>query len=309
MPKSKSVRKKKGKPTPPRKPRTVAPEPTPDEMDAAMSALLLQVEQMTEGMTEDEVAALAQDMCYDAFETRSRRKRMDLAVAAMLIDPLCADAYLIASQGEPPGSDEELAVLTRGYEAAQQALGPSTSTEDAGHFWGLVETRPYMRIRQRLAQALWERGEREATLEHFRAMLRFNPDDDQGIRHELAGCLLALDRDEELRGLLQSYEEDSSIIWLLAFALEAYRRLGDATESRTHLSEALSGNQHVGAYLLGERRMPRQLPAAYALGSKEEAIVTVHQVGESWRQTPGALDWLHRRLHPAVPNRPKQRNT
>lgn len=33
-----------------------------------------------------------------------------------------------------------------------------------GHFWGILETRFYMRARAGLAEALWELGERDAAI-------------------------------------------------------------------------------------------------------------------------------------------------
>jgi tetratricopeptide (TPR) repeat protein len=96
-------------------------------------------------------------------------------------------------------------------------LGRETFEEEAGHFWGILETRPYMRARQGLAVCLWELGEREEAIEHYREILDLNPGDNQGIRHELAGRLLDEEMDEEmdeeLGELLERYEEDAPAFW------------------------------------------------------------------------------------------------
>jgi tetratricopeptide (TPR) repeat protein len=70
------------------------------------------------------------------------------------------------------------------------ALGPEGFKEYDGHFWGFLETRPYMRARHGLALALLKLGEEEEAMKHFRAMLKLNPGDNQGIRYLLLGCLL-----------------------------------------------------------------------------------------------------------------------
>ena len=87
----------------------------------------------------------------------------------------------------------------QGVAAGERALGKQAFEEYAGHFWGILETRPYMRAREGLAQCLWEAGQREEAAEHYRELLRLNPDDNQGVRYSLATLLLDLDRDEDLR--------------------------------------------------------------------------------------------------------------
>ena len=45
-------------------------------------------------------------------------------------------------------------------------------------------------------------------------MLRLNPNDNQGIRYVLAGCLMKSGDTEALKTLLKQYEEDGSALWL-----------------------------------------------------------------------------------------------
>jgi tetratricopeptide (TPR) repeat protein len=77
-----------------------------------------------------------------------------------------------------------------GVRAGERALGEEFFTEEVGNFWGILETRPYMRAREGLANALWALGERDQALAHYREMLELNPVDNQGVRYELADCLL-----------------------------------------------------------------------------------------------------------------------
>ena len=51
-----------------------------------------------------------------------------------------------------------------GVAAGERALGAQAFERDAGHFWGLLETRPYMRARAGLAECLWAAGERAAAI-------------------------------------------------------------------------------------------------------------------------------------------------
>jgi len=234
----------------------------------------------------------AQDLMYQAWEARGRRRRVELARKALEISPDCADAYVLLAEETARSLEEALDLYARGVEAGERALGPEAFEEYVGHFWGVLETRPYMRARAGLAECLWALGEREAAMEHYRDMLHLNPGDNQGIRYLLAACLLELDRDEELEALLKQYEDDVTADWLYTWALLAFRRQGDSPEARRRLREAQRWNPHVPPYLLGRKRLPRRIPAYITFGEESEAISYVAAFGESWRRTEGALEWL-----------------
>jgi tetratricopeptide (TPR) repeat protein len=158
-------------------------------------------------------------------------------------------------------------------------------------FWGLLETRPYLRARLGLAHALWAAGRREEAVGHLQDMLRLNPHDNQGVRYTLAGFLLFLDRDDDLARLLQQYDEDSAA-WAYTKALLAFRHHGDTPEARQLLKEAKKTNRHVPAYLLGEKSLPTEPPGSYGPGDESEALHYLGSFLAGWKATPGAVAWL-----------------
>ena len=123
---------------------------------------------------------------------------------------------------------DALELYEQGVAAGERALGPEEFEEYEGHFWGFLETRPYMRARAGLADSLWAAGRHREAAEHCREMLRLNPNDNQGIRYRLASMLLDLERHDELNELLKSYEEDGAAEWAYTRALLAFRREGDS---------------------------------------------------------------------------------
>lgn len=234
----------------------------------------------------------AQNMMYDAWEASSGRERVRLAREALEISPDCADAYVLLAEEAARNRREALAFYRQGVEAGERALGEAFFEENAGHFWGLLETRPYMRARAGLAQLLWLEGKHEAALEHNRELLRLNPGDNQGIRYELLACLIDLGRNEEAKELFAEYPDDAMADWLYSRALVAYRRTGNSAEARRRLKEALDQNPHVPDYMMGRKKLPRSLPPYVSWGGEDEAMVYVARFFEGWRRTPGALDWL-----------------
>jgi len=249
----------------------------------------------------------AQEIIYDAWEASTAKRRVALAEKALATSPLCADAYVLLAEHAKQGSDRELDSWRRALEAGEKALGKDGFDEYAGHFWGFLETRPYMRARLGLAVALWRRGVRDEAIDHLREMLRLNPNDNQGVRYILSAYLIEADRDQDLATLLAAYPEDGMAGWAWTTALAAFRRGGDGEESRKLIAEAYARNHHVPSYLLGERRLPKQLPPYISPGDEDEAIEYVSACREGWRRTPSALDWLRAQASKWPVPKPKAR--
>lgn len=240
----------------------------------------------------DEPVAQAQALMYEAWDASTTKEAARLAREAIRISPDCADAYNLLAETRAKSVEEAAELYRLGVKAGERALGPEAFEHDVGHFWGLLETRPYMRAREGLAKCLWSLGQREEAVVHYQAMLVLNPNDNQGIRHGLAAWLLALDHKDDLAKLLGQYEDDSFAGWMYTKALLAYRRDGNCGGSRELLQEAIEANPHVPAYLLGQKKMPKHLPDYMGLGDETEAMAFFVDYAESWEMTPGALKWL-----------------
>ena len=209
-------KKPRGKARPDSSRKPTAAEAVPDRQ--AMKSFL----STTTGRRRRDAIEKAQDVIYDAWERATARSRIALARKALAITPLCSDAYNILAE-EARSVEEARDLFARGVEAGELALGRKGFEEYAGHFWGFLETRPYMRARAGLAGALLKLGDAEAAIGHYRDMLELNPGDNQGIRYVLAACLLRSGDEAGLKDLLAAYEDEGSAHWLYTRALLAFR--------------------------------------------------------------------------------------
>ena len=240
----------------------------------------------------DDALARAQNVMYDAWDRTTSRSRVALARKALGISPLCADAYnLLAAEAATTAEARDL--YARGLEAGELALGPEGFKEYDGHFWGFLETRPYMRARHGLGLALLKLGEEEAAIEHFRAMLKLNPGDNQGIRYLLLGSLLRGDDISALKTLLADCADEWSAYWLYTRALIAYREgQGSTPATLKLLKDARSANELVPA-ILASANPPMPSRSDYVtVGGADEAADYVRECGAAWRKTQGAVEWL-----------------
>jgi tetratricopeptide (TPR) repeat protein len=235
----------------------------------------------------------AQELVYDAFESDDPQERVDLAEEALEISEECADAYVILAEESAEDAEEARELYEAGVRAGERALGEEIFTEQKGNFWGILETRPYMRSLEGLAASLWVLGERGESISHYRRMLELNPNDNQGVRYELAARLLEEGRDEELGELLERYEEEGSADWLYTRALWRFRTEGATRKATADLEEAASANPYVPLYLLGRKNFLAQgLPGLVGLGDESEAVAYFARALPEWLKTPGAVEWL-----------------
>ncbi len=272
-------------------PQRPNPESMPELPDRrAMESVMRQLLGEVTGPREDTPLSRAQEILDEAFQTRSPQKRSELARKALEVSPDCADAYVLLAE-QAPGHKAAVELYEQAVAAGERALGPEMFQNEAGHFWALLETRPYMRAREGLAHTLWMMGRRDEAIAHLQDMLRLNPNDNQGLRYTLASWLLNEDRNDELTRLLGAYNEESAN-WAYTSALLAYRGHGDTPETRRQLKAARRANPHVPDYLVGEAQIPLDRPGYYSPGDENEAVLYVAGALSGWKSTPGAIAWL-----------------
>jgi tetratricopeptide (TPR) repeat protein len=239
----------------------------------------------------------AQALVAQAYDLTSPTRQRALAQQALALSPDCADAYSLLAELEPTPI-RRLEWLEQGAAAGRRALGENLFREYEGHFWGHVDTRPFMRAYAGVAELSWALGDRARAIEIYMDMLRLNPSDNQGVRYTLATCLLE-DRTPKaqaaLQELLDRFPDDASANWAYSRALLFFQMKGQPSDMANQaLRDAVAANQHVPALLLGEKPMPREIPQYIGLGDVNEAVEYVAFAHDAWRQTSGALPWLRK---------------
>lgn len=257
---------------------------------------------LEQATADPDTAALdrAQNVIYDAWDADGSSDET-MAYRALAISPLCADAYTLLAE-QPTTSDADAIELYRlGMMAGERALGTEFKTLH-GAFWGWHQTRPYMRARAGLADALYRTGSRNMALDHWRAMLDLNPGDNQGVRYSLVLALLRRGDDREVHDLLALYDDDAGIVFIYTHVLLAFR---DEKPDASDLGvQAVRANRHVPAILARTKRGRSSSDGMLTVGGVDEATWYVREAGDAWRATDGAVIRLVE-LAAAVPPAPK----
>lgn len=234
----------------------------------------------------------AADLVFDSWETADNDEAYALLTEAVELDPRNVDAWRGLMDFEPLGREEEIAFLRQLVALGEKNLGKKVFQELKGHFWGVLETRPYMRARARLAQRLVQAGRLEEAVTEHEGMLELCPNDNLGIRYGLMALYLALNNLEGANRLFREYDErEHFAMFAWAFVLERYLA-GDSDGAAEALAAARKQNPYAEAYFSGAKKLPKRMPGAYSMGSQEEAMIAWNILQTAWEKHPSARDWV-----------------
>jgi tetratricopeptide (TPR) repeat protein len=233
-------------------------------------------------------AERAQELAYQAYDWIGRR-RVVLAKQALALWPDCAEAYVILAE-HAPTPERALPLYEDAVAAGRRALGADFE-RFAGALWQHVEARPYMRARLGLAETLQDLGRPDEAIAQMQDLLRLNTFDNQGVRYLLLPMLLERGRRDEAGAVFEAYPDDIGATFAYCAALMEFQEAGDTELARVAIEEAIERNRFVPQFLIDpvENHVDH-----YAIGSEEEAIVSADEMGDAWRATPGAIEWLAR---------------
>lgn len=228
----------------------------------------------------------------EAFATRHRSKKLSKAKEALALSSSCAEAYLVFADAETD-MEKKIDFLNKGLNVANTLLDSTRLSEPDGYFWQELITRPYMRCRTALAQALWNSGKRDIAISHMKELLRLNPYDNQGLRYHLVNMLLENDSSSpDVDEYCGTYETDRCALVKYACALWKFARFGKSQQSSDCLQKAVDLNEFVPAVLCGQAKVPMLQNTRVEKGSVQEAIAYLSLGGGAWHNVSGALDWL-----------------
>ncbi len=232
----------------------------------------------------------AQDLVYDAYE-QPVSKGKKLVKKALELDPNNVDAYNYLADAEKD-IDKAIKQYEKAIKAGEKTLGKKFIREEKGHFWGLLETRPYMRAKDGLAACFYAINEVDKAIEIYEEMLELNPNDNQGIRYLLSTLFLAQNNLTKFEKFIKNNEDEDCAVWNYNKALYSFIKLGPIASNKL-LLQAYKSNEFVIDYLLGNLKMPKEQPQYIGFGDENEAVSYVNTAWPIWNSVDGAFDWIY----------------
>lgn len=238
-----------------------------------------------------------------AMSAETAEEALELAGKALELDPDNIDATMIQVAATSDSIEEAIAKTRQAIASAEKAFGPEFMAENKGDFWGIVETRPYMRARMSLLDLLYQAERLDEAVAEAEAMLDLNPNDNQGVRDRLLPMYLEAGRLEDARRLIERYRKDFSAIHDFGRVLERFLS-GDRAGAEKALLDVHQGNPHVLDYFTGRRPLPTtDLPSAYSPGDEDEALLCMLAYGPVLMKYTEAMGFMVEMAAMLIPRR------
>ncbi|MDR0138833.1 SEC-C metal-binding domain-containing protein [Metabacillus idriensis] len=227
----------------------------------------------------------AQELIFQAMES-APKERLKLAEEALEVYPYHPDAYNMLGEAERD-PEKQLQLFKKGMEVGETDLGETYFKENKGSFWGLSETRPYMRAKFNYAMLEAAVGSLEKAAQQCAELLELNQNDNQGVRYTLFVMYMDLGKYNEAKKLLNDYDESHTIEGAYNQALIEYALNGMTATFKKLVKNAKNINPYVFDYLTGKQK----LQAAISI-DQQAAAQYVQEHYYVWVKHPELFQWV-----------------
>ncbi len=231
----------------------------------------------------------AQDLVFEAYELpqQQAKKKID---EALRLDPDCIEAYeFLAETQRSPAT--RMPFYKSGVDIGRRIFGGESRDKRKGMFWGMHETRPFMRCMQHYADCLYATGKKQECVAHLEELIELNPNDNQGVRDQLLLYLIELSEFEKFKKYDKQFDGDVGAFPLFNRALFAFKTEGETAASNKLLKRAIKHNVHVPAKLESAKPI-KDFPDTYGFGDENEALYYAAFARHIWLHTVGAIGWM-----------------
>lgn len=100
--------------------------------------------------------------------------------------------------------------MTDAVKIGEEKFDDEFEKENAGSYWMMVETRPYMRALYAYAKYLIEVNKKEKAREYFERIMYLNENDNLGVRYDLIPLLIELGKFDRAEKLFDAFPEQTT---------------------------------------------------------------------------------------------------
>lgn len=223
-----------------------------DEINALLQAHMKEINSRIPKEITEETAQTADDLMELAeqkYEEGDEKGALRLARKAQKMDPDNLDIDLFLMAGEEGDLDKTLRKFQRILEKGKNILEKQGCfQEDVGHFWQVLETRPYIRVKGQYVLLLAHAGKLKKAVQEAEDIIRLNESDNLGMRYVLMHLYAALEDAESAQKLLEKYSEYEEGPIFLALTL-LYYKLDETDQARKYLRQLTRINKETRAFV------------------------------------------------------------
>ncbi|WP_339615726.1 SEC-C metal-binding domain-containing protein [uncultured Gilvimarinus sp.] len=156
--------------------------------------------------------------------------------------------------------------------------------------WGFLENRPFLSLIHLIAEDYFAHNELERACAYAELLLELNPNDNQGVRWDLAAAYLRRNQPQKVLQLAEQYPDEAACHMPLNRILALYM-LNRPKEAKLALTTAAERHQTALNMLLkAKAKQPEMSPFGFTLGGEDEAWLYRQATLPEWTSS-GALKW------------------
>ena len=217
------------------------------------------------------------DDAYELLEmaenTKSKRQAIKYAKEAYEMYPDCFDALLFQVHLEDDPL-KRMELLDEGLEFEKDRLIDEKyfDKDNIGHFYGIFETRPYIRGLYAKADYLILDGKIKQARDICKEILKLNENDNTGARYLLMAIYAYLEEENDMLELYKRYPEEDLEMLFPLFIL--YYKQGNDKKAKEYLDRINKANPHFIKFFKGTMEENNDIPYRYyAKGDSSEVIM------------------------------------
>lgn len=236
------------------------------------------------------------DLAFDAENEKVARRN---AQKALSIDPYCTDAEMLLIDLMDITAEEAKKRYEKLIEKTEAHLREEGYFEEGrGRFYGIVETRPYMRLMDEYLALLIELGKYTLAVIQAKKMLQLSENDNLGARDRLMALYAFLEDADGAEALYKRYPEESTVM-LLPLVLLYYKK-DDYTKARRYLKILARRNPDLKKLMLDqiseEYMDEKMIPGGYEPNTIGEIAYFTGREAYLIDSAGGALLWIRHEL-------------
>jgi tetratricopeptide (TPR) repeat protein len=167
-----------------------------------------------------------------------------------------------------------------------------------GEYWGILETRPYMRLLNRYAEFMAEAGMMSLAAREYEEMIRLSENDNLGVRYSLMHVYAFLEQEEPALELHKRYDGYEETQMLLPLSVLYFKR-GDFDKAEDYLKRLCATNKDTKKFFraIKKDKLDQYVEEISGYGYQpftiQELIVELMENSFLFRMVPLYMEWAY----------------
>lgn len=246
--------------------------------------------------TSDDFLELAQDADNEASALKYAKK-------ALKLDPDNLDAEFMIAQIAAKNELDLLNRLRLVVKHGEQVMKTKgfADEDSIGYYWGITETRPYMRVRSAYMSLMKDLGMFRGAAAECEELVRLSGNDNLGARYTLMHLYAILEDEQKALELYKKYNNEEETQLLLPLSV-LYFKLGDLEKAGDYLKRLAKANKDTKKFVKAvlndklDQYAKDMSDYGYRPLSIEELIVDIMENQELFSLTPVYFYWADEQL-------------